>query len=67
MFLMLLVFVIGKKKNYFKSLKFRDSPSEESAVTAEEITRLKSLMTDQTGADFKVVNSRILISNLICF
>ena len=57
MFLIFIVVVLGKKNNYFKSLKNRDNPRE---VFADEITHLKSLMTDQTGADFKVVISRIL-------
>ena len=57
MFLIFIVFVLGKKNNYFKSLKNRDHPRE---VSGDEITYLKSLMTDQTGADFKVVIIRRL-------
>ena len=62
MFLIFLVFVLGKKNNHFNSLKYQDYPIEESAVTAaEEIIRIKSLMTDETGADFKVANNRKLL------
>ena len=57
MFLIFVVVVLGKKNNYFKSVKNRDNPRE---VSNDEITYLKSLMTDQTGADFKVVISRRL-------
>ena len=57
MFLIFIVVVIGKKNNCFKSLKRRDNLRE---VSADEITHLKSLMTDHTGADFKVVISRRL-------
>ena len=54
MFLIFVVVVLGKKNNYFKSVKNRDNPRE---VSNDEITYLKSLMTDQTGAYFKVVIS----------
>ena len=54
MILIFLVFVLGKKNDYFKSLKGREYPREESTVAAAEITHLKSLMKDKTGANFKV-------------
>ena len=54
MLLILLVFFLGKKKDYFKTLKYRDYPKEESTFATSEITHLKSLMTEQTEAKFKV-------------
>ena len=54
MLLILLVFFLGKKKDFFMTLKYRDYPIKESTVAASEITHLKSLMTEQTEAKFKV-------------
>ena len=56
MFLIFFLFVLAKKYNYFKSLKYEeDNPIPVSA--AAEITHLKRLMIEQRGADFKVRNT----------
>ena len=62
MFLVLLLFALVKKKEYFKCRKHPNNPHDMATVGAE-VLKLRTLMTDKSGVNFKVsseVNANLL-------
>ena len=54
MFLVLLLFALVKKKEYFKCRKHPNNPHDMATVGAE-ILKLRTLMADKSGVNFKVI------------
>ena len=53
MFLVLLLFALVKKKEYFKCTKHSHKQQDIAAI-ATEVSYLRSLMVDKSGIEFKV-------------